>query len=33
VLRRTAAGASRGAGFDATPPYLPGFEPQVVFQF
>jgi protein-L-isoaspartate(D-aspartate) O-methyltransferase len=33
VLRRTAAGASRGVGFDATPPYLPGFEPQVVFQF
>jgi protein-L-isoaspartate(D-aspartate) O-methyltransferase len=33
VLRRTAAGASRGAGFDATPPYLTGFEPQVVFQF
>jgi protein-L-isoaspartate(D-aspartate) O-methyltransferase len=33
VLRRTTAGASRGAGFDATPPYLPGFEPQVVFQF
>lgn len=33
LLRRTAAGASRGVGFDATPPYLPGFEPQVVFQF
>lgn len=33
VLRRSAAGASRGAGFDATPPYLPGFEPQVAFQF
>ena len=33
VLRRTAVGASRGVGFDATPPYLPGFEPQVVFQF
>jgi protein-L-isoaspartate(D-aspartate) O-methyltransferase len=33
LLRRTAAGASRVAGFDATPPYLPGFEPQVVFQF
>jgi protein-L-isoaspartate(D-aspartate) O-methyltransferase len=30
---RTAAGASHGIGFDATPPYLPGFEPQVVFQF
>jgi len=33
MLRRTAAGASRGSGFDATPPYLPGFAPQVVFQF
>jgi protein-L-isoaspartate(D-aspartate) O-methyltransferase len=30
---KTAAGASHGAGFDATPPYLPGFEPQVAFQF
>jgi protein-L-isoaspartate(D-aspartate) O-methyltransferase len=30
---RTAAGASHGGGFDATPPYLPGFEPEVVFQF
>ena len=30
---RTSAGASHGVGFDATPPYLPGFEPQVVFQF
>jgi protein-L-isoaspartate(D-aspartate) O-methyltransferase len=33
ILRRTAAGASHGVGFDATPPYLQGFEPQVVFQF
>ena len=30
---RTAQGASHGAGFDATPPYLPGFEPQAAFQF
>lgn len=29
----TATGASHGNGFDATPPYLPGFEPQVAFQF
>jgi len=33
LIRRAATGPSRGAGFDATPPYLPGFEPQVVFQF
>jgi protein-L-isoaspartate(D-aspartate) O-methyltransferase len=30
---RTTQGASHGAGFDSTPPYLPGFEPQVAFQF
>jgi protein-L-isoaspartate(D-aspartate) O-methyltransferase len=30
---RTAAGSSAREAFDATPPYLPGFEPAVAFQF
>jgi protein-L-isoaspartate(D-aspartate) O-methyltransferase len=30
---RTSGGGSAGPGFDATPPYLPGFAPQPAFQF
>ena len=30
---RSPAGVSPGHGFDATPPHLPGFEPQPAFQF
>jgi protein-L-isoaspartate(D-aspartate) O-methyltransferase len=30
---RSPSGVSAGHGFDATPPHLPGFEPQPAFQF